>query len=202
MTNSMNTSLPSRFSLLNSAAWAAAGNALGGIGVLALITYLPNVFGVNLLPQLAASLLVPLFVGWFIFTVSRWISRSAEGHDFYSRRPLFVELVSTFLALAGLFPVVNLIIMKWLNLWTFGFGRWDLLYPPLWGVLCLGAIAGMLIAYPFHLWMLRRGQIRWGTEMISDEIPVRGLAWYVRVALVVLALVIMLGTMMLAMQIA
>jgi D-alanyl-D-alanine-carboxypeptidase/D-alanyl-D-alanine-endopeptidase len=187
---------------LGSAAWAAAGNALGGIGVLALITYLPNVFGVNLLPQLAASLLLPLFVGWLIFNVSRRISRTAAGYDLYGQRPLFLEMVSTFLVLAGLFPVVNLIIMKWLNLWTFGFGGWDLLYPPLWGALCLGAIAGTLIAYPFHLWMLRRGQIRWGTEAISDEVPVRGLAWYVKVALVVLALVIMLGAMILAMQIA
>jgi D-alanyl-D-alanine-carboxypeptidase/D-alanyl-D-alanine-endopeptidase len=187
---------------LASAAWAAAGNALGGIGVLALITYLPNVFGVNLLLQLAASLLVPLFVGWSIFTVSRWISRSAAGHDLYSRRPLFAELVSTFLALAGLFPVVNLIIMKWLNLWTFGFGGWDLLYPPLWGALCLGAIAGTLIAYPFHLWMLRRGLFRWGSEAIPEEGPARGLAWYGKVALVVLSLIIMLAAMFLAMQIA
>jgi hypothetical protein len=187
---------------LGSAAWAAAGNALGGVGVLALITYLPNVFGRNLVLQIVAALLLPLLVGWLIFNVSRRISRSAAGRTFPSRRPLFAEVVSTCLVLAGLFAVVFYLIMRWLNLWTAGAGGWNLLYPPLWGALCLGAIVGMLVAYPFHLWMLRRGEFRWGTEATGEEVPARGLAWYVKVALGVLSLVIMLGAMFLAMQIA
>jgi len=187
---------------LGSAAWAAAGNALGGVGVLALITYLPNVFGKNLVLQIVAALLLPLFVGWLVFSVSRCISRSAPGHDLYNQRPLFAEVVSTCLVLAGLFAVVFYLVTRWLNLWTAGVGVWDLLYPPLWGALCLGAIVGTFVTYPFHLWMLRRVLFRWGTEAITEEVAVRGLVWYVKVALVVLSLVIMLGAIFLAQLIA
>jgi D-alanyl-D-alanine-carboxypeptidase/D-alanyl-D-alanine-endopeptidase len=182
-----------------SAAWATSGNALGGIGVLAQTFYLPAVSS-NLIMQIAMVLLVPLFTGWLIFSVSRWISRSAAGHDSYNRRPLFAELVSTCLVLAGLFPTVNILSMRFFQ-WTFPSG-YDLFYAPLWGALCLGAIVGTLVAYPFHLWMLRRGEFRWGTEAISEEVPVRGLTWYVKVALVVLSLVIMLGAIFVAMQMA
>jgi hypothetical protein len=184
-----------------SAAWAAAGNTLGGVGVLALIVYFPDVVYGNLIVLISASLLIPLFVGWFIYTVSRWISRSNAGHDLYSRPPLFVEVVSNCLVLAGLFGVAFFLIMRWFNLWTFPTG-WDLLYPPLWGALCLGAITGTLVTYPFHLWILQRGEFRWGTEASSEEVFVGRLAWYVKVALVVMSLVIMLGAMFLTMQLA
>jgi hypothetical protein len=182
-----------------SAVWAASGNALGGIGVLAQTFYLPAVSS-NLIMQIAVVFLVPLFVGWLIFSVSRWISRSAARHDPYSRRPLFAEVVSTCLVLAGLFPTVNILSMRFFQ-WTFHSG-YNLFYAPLWGALCLGAIVGTLVAYPFHLWMLLRGEFRWSTEAISEEVSIRGLAWYVKVALVVLAFVIMLGAIFVAMQIA
>jgi D-alanyl-D-alanine-carboxypeptidase/D-alanyl-D-alanine-endopeptidase len=185
---------------LGSAAWASAGNVLGGVGVVALTRYLPNVIGANLVSQIAITWLLPLFVGWLVFSVSRWISRSEAGHDLHSQRPLFAEVVSTCLVLVGLLPTVTIPCMRWLSGWTLPLG-YDLFYAPVWGALCLGAIAGTLIAYPFHLWMLRRGVFRWGTEAIS-EVSVRGLAWYVKVALVVLSFVIMLGAMFLAMQIA
>ena len=189
---------PARRSL-GSAAWAASGTALGGIGVLAQTFYLPAVSS-NLIMQIAVVLLVPLFAGWLIFSVSRWISRSAAGYDLYSRRPLFTDVVSTCLVLAGLFPIVNILSMSFFQ-WTFPSG-YDLFYAPLWGALCLGAIVGMLVAYPFHLWMLRRGEFRWGSEAFSKEDPIRELAWYVKVVLVVLAFVIMLGAIFVAMQIA
>jgi hypothetical protein len=50
--------------------------------------------------------------------------------------------------------------------------------------------------------MLRRGEFRWGTEATPDGVTIRGLAWYVKVVLVVLSLVIMLGAIFVAMQIA
>ena len=185
---------------LGSAAWASAGNVVGGIGVLALQQYLQNVVGV----QIAVSLLIPLFVGWLVFAVSRWISRSEAEHDFPSRRPLFAEVISTCLVLIGLYPVVYYPIIRWINLWAFPFGGWHQyyqFYPPLWGLLCLGAITGTLVAYPFHLWMLRRGLFRWGNEAIL-EVSVRGLAWYVEVALMGLSFAGMLAVIFLVMQIA
>jgi CubicO group peptidase (beta-lactamase class C family) len=185
---------------LGSAAWAATGNAVGVIGALALVLYLPREFGNNPILQIVAAILLCLCMGWFIFAASRWLSQPAAGHDLYSRRPLFVEVGSTCLVLAGLFSVVYYMIVKWFNLWTPG-SSWGLLYPPLWGALCLGAIAGTLVTYPFHLWMLRRDLFRWGTVAISN-VPTRELAWYVKVMLVVLSLVIMLGAIFLSMQIA
>lgn len=185
---------------LGSTAWAATGCALGGIGVLALQRYLPEVFSPNPVLLITTALLLPLFVEWFILAVSKWISQSTAAHDLYSRRPLFVEVVSTCLVLTGLFPVVFYLMMRWFNFWTYG-RPWDLLYPPLWGALCLGAIAGTLVTYPFHLWMIRRSLFRWGTVAILNA-PTRELAWYVKVVLVLLSLVTMLGAMFLSMQIA
>jgi len=72
----------------------------------------------------------------------------------------------------------------------------------LWGALCLGTIAGMLVTYPFHLWMLRQGELRWGSEATTEEVSAKGMEWYGKVALVVLSFVIMLGALFLAMQIA
>jgi D-alanyl-D-alanine-carboxypeptidase/D-alanyl-D-alanine-endopeptidase len=184
-----------------SAAWAAAGNTLGGIGVIAMQRYLPNVFGANLVTRISIALLLPLFIGWLVFTLSRWISRSETRHNFPSQRPLFAELVSTCLVLVGLFPVVNIISERYFLRWTYPLG-FDLFYPPLWGALCLGAIAGTLVAYPFHLWMLRRGLFRWGAEAISKEVSTRELAWYVKVALAVLSFLTMLGAMFLAILVA
>ena len=185
---------------LGSAAWAATGNAMGGIGVLALIVYLPTTFGTNPILQIVAAILLTLCVGWLIFAASRWLSRSAAGHDLYSRRPFFTEVISTCLVLAGLFSTVNIIIWRWIVPWNAP-NMWDLLYPPVWGALCLGAIAGTLVTYPFHLWMLRRGEFRWGSEATAEEVSAKGMAWYGKVALVVLSLVIMLGALFLAMQI-
>ena len=186
---------------LGSATWAASGNVLGGIGVLALLLYLQDIFGAYLVLQIAATFLVPFCAGWLIFAVSRWISRSKMGYERAYWRPAFVEVVSTCLVLVGVYPTVNILIGRWLSRWTVPFG-FDLTYPPLWGALCLSAIAGTLVAYPFHVWMLRRGMIRWDTEAISEEIAVRELALYVKVALVVLSFAAMLLAIFLSMQIA
>jgi len=186
---------------LGSATWAASGNVLGGIGVLALLLYLQDVFGAYLVLQIAATFLVPFCAGWLIFAVSGWISGSKMGYERAYWRPAFVEVVSTCLVLVGMYPTVNILFGRWLSRWTIPFG-FDLTYPPLWGALCLGAIAGALVTYPFHLWMLRRGMIRWGSEVAPEEAATRGLAWYVKVALVVLSFVAMLGAIFLSMQIA
>lgn len=40
---------------------------------------LRHVFGAYLVLQIAATFLVPVWVGWLISTASRWISRSDES---------------------------------------------------------------------------------------------------------------------------
>jgi hypothetical protein len=178
---------------LGSAAWAAAGTVTGGIVVLWLLLNLGQVIGRNLVLQLAAVFLIPLSVGGLIFAAARWIARAqpkfAEAH----RRPLLAEMISTCLVLTGAYPTVNTLIQRAFTRWTAPFG-FDLLYPPLWGALCLGALVGGLFAYPFHLWMIRRGVIRWGNAPTYGD--AKRLAWYIQAALFVVAFVAMLSAIM------
>jgi hypothetical protein len=61
------------------------------------------------------------------------------------------------------------LISRFFNRWTMQFG-FDLFYPPLWGVLSLACLAGTLIAYPLHLWLIRRGIICWESEPRGEGI--------------------------------
>jgi hypothetical protein len=62
-------------------------------------------------------------------------------------------------------------------------------------VLSLAALAGALAAYPLHLWMIRRGMIRWGEPAMIEEVAIRGTAWYQQAALLLLVFVIMLAAL-------
>jgi hypothetical protein len=182
---------------LGSASWAASGNLLGGIGVLALLLYVPLVVGRSLVLQVAVTFLLPFSVGGLTLALSRWLCRSDPGYALAHHRPIFAEIVSTCLVLAGVYPTVNLLITRYIALWAtpFGFGLFHL---PLWGALCLGALAGTLAAYPFHLWMIRRGVIRWGSAPAPGD--GKRLAWAVQAALFVLAFAALLAALMLSMQ--
>jgi hypothetical protein len=182
---------------LGSAAWAAAGNIIGGIIVLGLIIYFPQVFGNNLILQITVLILVPLFIGWLIFAASRWLSQSDDRYLASFRRPVFAEIVSTCLVLTGAYPTVVLLGNTFFAHWLGPFGL-DLSYPPLWGALCLATLAGTLVTYPFNLWMIRRGVICWG--FVAGETPVRKLTWYWQIVLILLALAVMVAAIMLSIQ--
>ena len=64
------------------------------------------------------------------------------------------------LVIAGAYPPMTALIRFFIE-WTVAIG-FDLTYAPLWGGLSLACLAGTLVTYPFHLWMIRRGVIRWG----------------------------------------
>lgn len=182
---------------LGSAAWVAAGNITGGIIVLGLLIYLPQVFGNNLILQITVLILVPLFIGWLIFAISKWLSRSDDRYLVWFRRPIFSEMVSTCLVLTGAYPTVVLLGNTFFAHWLGPFGL-DLSYPPLWGALCLATLAGTLVTYPFNLWMIRRGVICWG--FAAGETPVKKLAWYLQIVLILLALAVMIASIMLSIQ--
>jgi hypothetical protein len=186
---------------LGSAAWASTGNMLGGIGVIALLLYLPGVFGAYLALQITAVFFLPFCAGWLVFAVSKWISHTDANYALSYRRSVFTEAASTCWVLVGVYPTVSIVNGLTIERWTVPFS-FDLSYPPLWVVLCMAVFVGTLTALPFHLWMIRRGEIRWDTEVISEQVPVREMAWYLKVALVALAFVIMLGAIFVAMQIA
>jgi uncharacterized protein len=184
---------------LGSAAWATAGNLVGGVVVLGLLIYYPSVVGRTVAIQIATTFVVPLSAGWAVFASARLISLANASYRQSYRRPVAAEMASTCLVLAGVYPVVNALITKYLSPWTVPFG-FDLLYPPLWGALSLGAVAGTLLAYPFHLWMIRRGVVQWGEPPIPGV--AKGLAWYVQAVLVALAIAVMLGAIVLSTQFA
>ena len=184
---------------LGSAAWAAAGNVPGVIGILAVVLYAPPVddmLGKNLVLLVATALfLLPFSAGALTFALTRWLSRSDASYRSAYSRPLFVETVSTCLVLAPAVPIVITAIAICKNFWN-PFAV-DLFYPPFWGAFCLAALAGMIVTYPFHLWMIRRGLIAWG---LAPAAPRRGLAWYWKGALLLASFAVLLGAIFLSMQ--
>jgi dienelactone hydrolase len=186
---------------LGSAAWASTGNMLGGIGVIALLLYLPGIFGAYLALQIAAVFFLPFCAGWLVFVVSKWISRTDANYALSYRRSVFAEAVSTCWALVGIYPTVTIINGQAIERWTVPF-RFDLSYPPLWAVLCLAVFVGTMTTLPFHLWMIRRGEIRWGSTNPLDEGNLKGPPWYWQVSLLAVSFAVMLGAIFLSMQIA
>jgi hypothetical protein len=186
---------------LGSVAWSAAGNMLGGIGVLALPLYLPQVFNAYLIVQIAATFLLPFCASWLVFAVSKWITRRDMIYALSHQRPVFTEAISTCWVLAGIYPTVTILGGRTIERWTVPFG-FDLSYPPLWALLCLAAFVGLLTAFPFHLWMIKRGEIRWDTTNPPDEGNSKRLPWYWQVSLLVVSFAAMLGAIFLSMQFA
>jgi hypothetical protein len=184
---------------LGSAAWAAAGNSAGVILVLGLALYLPQMFTSPVL-LIATMILAPFCAGWSIFAASRWISRSDGRFMICYRRPFLAEMVSTCLVLAGAYPTLIALIMRFFGRWTAPFG-FDLTYAPLWGGLGLACLAGTLVTYPFHLWMIRRGVIRCGEAAMSGKVFVSKLAWYQQAALVLPACAVVLSAIFLSLRI-
>jgi len=199
--SSVSTAVSPARRAIGSAAWAAAGNMVGGIGVLAILLYAQWFVGGNILRQLVITTLLPLCSGALIFAAAKWLSRSDPPFEAAFRRPILAEAVSTFLVLAGAYPTVTAMETHYLGPWTSLFNI-DLSYPPLWGTLVLAALAGALIAYPYHLWMIRRGVVRWGVGPAVDAGGPRGLAWYFQLALVVLSFAVMVGAVVLSQQVA
>ncbi len=136
-----------------SAAWATAGNICGVVVVLGLILYVQPELGNNPVLLVATLVLLPFCVNRLIITASRWLSRSAEHFSIAYHCPFLIEMCSSFLVLVGAYPTLIELINRYFSPWTTWFG-FDLSYPPLWGSLSLAALAGMLITYPFHLWMI------------------------------------------------
>jgi dienelactone hydrolase len=152
---------------LGSAAWAAAGNVSGLIIFLGLILHLPIAWYRGGFVGIAEILLAAFCVGWLIFAAARSLSRFDGRFAAAYRRPALAEVASTCLVCAAAFAVVNTLIMRVFGNWaSFGF---DLTYAPLWGSFSLAALAGTLVTYPLHLWLLRRGVIRWGGYSSQTE---------------------------------
>ncbi|MBM3121327.1 MAG: DUF4396 domain-containing protein [Chloroflexi bacterium] len=178
---------------VGSAAWAAAGSMLGGVGVLAVLVYAPTLAADSMLRQLVIVTLLPLASAVLVPAAAKALSRSDPVFRDSIRRPILAELASSGLVLAGAYPVVVLGLQRVVGPWLGPFNL-EFTYPPLWGALAVGTMAGALVTYPYHLWMIRRGVIRWGSHPAADD--ARGLAWYWQAALFLAALAAMLAAVM------
>ena len=136
--------------------------------VLGLILCLPEESGSSPALIVAAMVLLPLCSGWILFAAARRLSRSDASFAAAYRRPVLAEVGSTGLVVAGAYPTLIALVNRFFGPWTSPFG-FDLTYAPLWGGLSLACLAGTLLAYPFHLWMIRRGVVRWGAEGVGPS---------------------------------
>ena len=182
---------------LGSTVWAVAGNLLGGILVIWFLLSYPDIYTQSILLQIGFSVLIPLVTGLLVFYLVRVLSTLGSKYRINLRRPLFTEILSTCLVLAGAYPVVIILIDKWLDfLYPFG---WDLSTPLLWIIFGLGAVAGSILAFPAHYWLIRSRIILWGFPLPAAEsdalkkIEPHRLRWYQSVGLVLFAFIIMMA---------
>lgn len=61
----------------------------------------------------------------------------------------------------------TIFVSLWLNQW-YPHGV-DFISPPVWGILSLAAMAGVLTAYPIHKWMISRGFVQERVPLSKDE---------------------------------
>jgi dienelactone hydrolase len=190
------TPLPLSKSALGSTVWSVAANLVGGIIVIGIVLTFPDVFNRAIYLQIIFSLLMPFITGFLVYHLVRMLSSLGSRYRLNLRRTIFAEVVSTCLVLGGAYPVVIILIDSWLS-WLFPFG-WRLANPVLYVILFLGAIAGAILAFPAHYWLIRSGLIVWRLpvparefESFQIEETVR-LRWYQTLGVVMSALVIML----------
>ena len=152
---------------LGSVFWSVAGNFVGGVLVLGMILSGSSVSGYVLYMQIPLVFLLPFITGLLISYFVQVSVRQNGKHRFIFRRCLMTDLISTNMVLTGAYPVVFILISRWLNLW-YPLGA-DLTSPPVWGILSLAAMAGVVTAYPVHRWMITRGFVQWGIPFSEDE---------------------------------
>jgi hypothetical protein len=140
---------------LGSTVWAMSGNL---VGVMLVLTA-ASVINLNEVVVIIAAYVMALIAGLIISgRMKRSSAREGGGREI-SGGLLFPQIVSTNLALTGAGPVFLLLTSAWLERWyPLGF---DLGTPPIWAVLSLAAIAGAVLAYTLHVWLIRRGLIQW-----------------------------------------
>ena len=135
---------------LVSTVWSVSGNFVGFILILAAAT----IVDINLHVVIISSYVMALICGLLISRHARRVITQEERPPDNPGRSLFTHIISTNMVLTGAGPVFLFLNRMWLDRW-YPLG-YDLGSPPLWGVFALSAIAGAIIAYPVHFWMIRR----------------------------------------------
>jgi len=123
-----------------------------GLGLFILLAYYrfiaPNA---DAGPQIVVA---PFLVSWIIFQGPVVSTRFGISYWIALRRTILGEFTSTILVLGGMLPVLILLPKQ---IWFF---TADPTSPLFWGLFSLSALTGVMIIYPFSIWMVRRGLIR------------------------------------------
>jgi dienelactone hydrolase len=132
---------------LGTVVYSVAGNVLGWVLTAAVIfTFLPDASQVVIQ---AASYIVPLLLGLAAFRAPLLALRLGR-YPTALRRSILAEVISVNLAFAGMVPVMTFTLERWFR------SNVEVASPLFWAITSLGAIAGVLVAYPYNLWLVRR----------------------------------------------
>ena len=131
-------------------------SVVGMVAALLVLVRVPT-WSRNPLLQLFAFYGIPLSFGLLLYQTPllAWATKRGYLRTLWDRLP--AVLVSTHLAMAGLF-VLEVPLIKW-HLETCGFGAWTVL--SWWAIAAAGACAGGLLLYAYHTWTVRRGYRAW-----------------------------------------
>lgn len=163
---------------LGATVYGATGAVTGSLLMMLLSVAFPMVDNASPLVTLALLLGLPFIVSLFLFRLPFIASRLRARYGTALRVSILPETISILFVLAGMFPATMLPIALLQEV----FGGAD---PRTLALFSFGAIMGAIVAYPFNLWMARRGYCVWpGDEVASEgqeqvKLPVVREAWRV-----------------------
>jgi hypothetical protein len=122
------------------------------------VHYLPNPGPVNIL---ALTYVLPFIVLSLVLGGPFAASWLGIGYWAALRRTALTEFVSINLGFAGMFPTVAFLDNRWFP----GPPAFD--NPLFWFMMSLAAVAGVLVLYPFNLWVARHKFVNWPIWLVA-----------------------------------
>lgn len=148
---------------LSASLYAATGAITGSMFMMILSMMSPEVDNAGPALTLALILGLPYLYGLFLFRGPFIASRLGGRYGVALKASAFSELLSVLFVLAGMLPAMLIPI----NLLPEVFGKAD---PRTLLLLSLAGLVGVVMAYPFNRWMIRRRYALWPTDASSwDE---------------------------------
>lgn len=146
-------------SALGESVYNVTGFTMGILVMIAYFIYIqPNA---HLLTTLVVSYIVPFLIDLMFFRTLFVVSHLGGVYWIAVQRTIFAQVISTNLVWSAGFPLILLLRIRWFP----GFPQ--MVNPRFWLMILLAAIAGLLIVYPFNLWMARRGFNYWTTRIFA-----------------------------------
>jgi hypothetical protein len=157
--------------VMRSTIWGVAGNLVGMILAVGILEF--EAFPADEIADISGFLLTPLLFGlplltrWGLDKVAR--EKPERRENGAAQRSSFLPtLVSTNMVLAVGYPVIALLLDRWLFRWYVS-QSWDLGSPPFWIIASLAAFIGAAVDYPTRLWMVKTGLLGWGQPSIPED---------------------------------